>query len=174
LRKYINKKRRDDYMLNVYFAKIKEKAIIPSKRKGDAGYDIYACIDEDIYIRQGETKLIPTGLISSISDGYVFQLNERGSTGTRGMAQRCGIIDASYTGEWFVPINNTGTKPLLITNHSDKIEEFAEITVYPTNKAITQFLILPVPETIIHEVYKEDILNKASERGGGALGSSGK
>ena len=34
----------------VYFAKMNEKAVIPSKKNEDAGYDIYACFDED-YIR---------------------------------------------------------------------------------------------------------------------------
>ena len=43
----------------VYFAKIKENAKIPNKKDEDAGYDIFACFDEDfIYLKQGETKCI--------------------------------------------------------------------------------------------------------------------
>ena len=32
---------------SLYWAKIKEDAIIPTKKDEDAGYDIYACFDDD-------------------------------------------------------------------------------------------------------------------------------
>jgi len=31
----------------IYFAKVKQNAIIPSKREEDGCYDVYACFDED-------------------------------------------------------------------------------------------------------------------------------
>ena len=34
----------------IYFAKLKDKAIIPSKNDEDAGYDLFACFDEDYMI----------------------------------------------------------------------------------------------------------------------------
>ena len=34
-------------MKTIYFAKVKPEAKIPSKRDEDAGYDIYACFEED-------------------------------------------------------------------------------------------------------------------------------
>lgn len=75
----------------VKFAKTKLGGVIPTKRRKDAGYDIYACFDEDyIAIAPGETKMIDTGICSSFSSKYVAVLKERGSTGTKGIGQRSG------------------------------------------------------------------------------------
>ena len=47
----------------IYFAKMKEGAVIPAKREEDAGYDLYACFDEDFFvIEAGKTRAIPTAL----------------------------------------------------------------------------------------------------------------
>ena len=71
------------------FAKVRKNAVIPSKRDEDAGMDIYACFEEDnLVILPHETRLIPTGIASSCTSDYYFQLLERGSTGTKGMGQR--------------------------------------------------------------------------------------
>ena len=92
----------------VKFAKVRPTAKIPTKRVEDAGYDIYANFEEPfILINPHETKMIPTGIASACDTDYCFVLKERGSTGTKGMAQRCGIIDSGYRSEWFVPITNT-------------------------------------------------------------------
>ena len=37
---------------DLYFAKVNPNAIIPSKRLEDAGYDLYACFDEDYMVIQ--------------------------------------------------------------------------------------------------------------------------
>ena len=34
-------------MNKIYWAKVKEQAIIPTKREEDAGYDLYPCFEED-------------------------------------------------------------------------------------------------------------------------------
>ena len=70
----------------IYFAKIKTNAIIPSKKEEDAGYDIYACFDEDfIFLNPNETKLIPTGIAWASSPSFYLQIEERSSTGTKGI-----------------------------------------------------------------------------------------
>lgn len=33
-------------MNSIYFAKLKDEAIIPSKREEDGAFDVYACFDE--------------------------------------------------------------------------------------------------------------------------------
>ena len=89
--------------VEVKFAKVKEGAIVPSKRDEDMGFDIYACFDEDyIKIDPHETKLIPTGIASACDPEYGFLLKERGSTGSKGIALRAGVIDSGYRNEWFV------------------------------------------------------------------------
>lgn len=75
----------------IKFAKIKPNAKIPSKRKEDAGYDVYPLFDGDfMIIEPHEIKMIPTGIASAFSENYVMVLKERGSTGTKGMAIRAG------------------------------------------------------------------------------------
>jgi dUTP pyrophosphatase len=49
-----------------------------------------------------------------------------------------------------------------------------ESFVYPYSKAIAQALVVPVPKTKVEEVSYEELQNIKSERGLGALGSSGK
>ena len=84
-------------MEKIYWAKVKENAKIPSKRWEDAGYDLYPCFAEDyMEIQPNQTKLVPLGIASAFDPNYVLFLKERGSTGTKGMAQRSGVIEKSY------------------------------------------------------------------------------
>lgn len=167
----------------IKFAKVREGAIIPSKELENAGYDIYPCFDEDyIIIQPHETKKIPTGICSAFDTDYVIVLKERGSTGTKGMGQRAGIMDSGYRGEWFVPITNHNNKPIVICEKNfDVEEEFSDdgaygenYIIYPYEKAICQALLLPVPTTVVEEYTYEELQAIPSKRGEGCLGSSGK
>lgn len=185
---------------NVKFAKVRPNAIVPSKRVEDMGFDIYACFDEDyIEISPHETKLIPTGIASSCEPEYGFLLRERGSTGSKGIALRCGVIDSGYRSEWFVCLTNTTERSIVISKHDkmdtaalicknsyiDTLLDFMEVSlseeevdecmvVYPYSKAIAQALVVPIPEVEVEELTLEDLKAIPSERGLGALGSSGK
>lgn len=167
-------------MLNendLYFAKVNPNAIIPSKRLEDAGFDLYACFDEDyMVIEPHETKLIPSGIATAFSPKYVAILKERGSNGSKGIAQRCGVIDSGYRNEWFVPLTNTTTKTVVISKLPKEQLPLMlqEGIVYPYTKGIAQFIMVEVPVLDIHEVDFEQLKEFKSERGMGALGSSGK
>ena len=189
-------------MDNIYFAKVKEKAKIPSKREEDGCYDIYACFDEDyIEIPPHEVKLIPTGIASAFSSDYVMVLKERGSTGSKNMTTHCGVIDSGFRNEWFVAIANDTNNFMFITkltkeeliNKRFKPQNFAKevnnilfktesildlkldcSVFYPYEKAICQALLLPVPKVKVNELSYEDLKNIKSERGLGMLGSSNK
>jgi len=159
----------------IYFAKVKKGAIIPSKREEDAGYDIYTCFDEDyIIIEPHTTKLIPTGIASAFSNDYVVVLKERGSTGTKGIAQRCGVIDSGFRNEWLVPITNTNNVPIIIIKKNTKKDFDFEYIKYPYEKAICQAIVLPAPKMIIKEISYEELKRIPSQRGMGMLGSSNK
>lgn len=163
----------------IKFAKTNPNAIIPTKRLEDAGYDIYACFDEEeMEIPPHTTVMIPTGIASACDTDFSFVLKERGSTGSIGMAQRCGIIDSGYRNEWFVPITNTNDKPIIISKdcakNDTKTHEFEAFIYYPYTKAICQALVIPVPENDIEEYTYEELKAIPSERGNGRLGSSGK
>ena len=177
----------------VKFAKVRPTAKIPTKRVEDAGYDIYADFEEPfILINPHETVLIPTGIASACDTDFCFVLKERGSTGTKGLAQRCGIIDSGYRSEWFVPITNTTDNLIIIHKQNVTLDIIKDIaykytsdiankifgadmpTLYPYEKAICQALVVPVPNTTVEEITYEELKAISSDRGTGALGSSGK
>lgn len=162
----------------VKFARVRPTAVIPTKRDEDAGFDIYADFEDDfIIIDPHTTTLIPTGIASACDTDYCFILKERGSTGTKGIAQRCGVIDSGYRNEWFVPITNTTNKKIAIVKKDvDYIfmKNTSGYTIYPYEKAISQALVVPVPKVNIEELTYDELKEIASDRGMGALGSSGK
>lgn len=162
----------------IKFCKVNPVAVLPSKRDEDAGFDLYAVNTENIFIKPHETALIPVGLKSVIDPGYCVIVKERGSTGSKGMAVRMGVIDSGYRGEWQVGITNTTEKTLAISaertkqDHHDFLDSL--YTIYPNTKAIAQFIVVPVPVTEILCVTDKEYNTYQSERGEGMLGSSGK
>jgi len=150
---------------------------LPSKREEDAGFDLYGFIEEEyLILKPGEIYLFPTKLSIEIPKNWVLNILERGSTGTKGISTRCGVIDSGYRGEIFIPINNTSNKNILFyTSNSDPNKiisdlSLKEIISYPLSKAIAQGLLLYCPHV---EIIEEDNLN-LSLRGEGKLGSSNK
>lgn len=157
------------------FARINKDVKLPTKSHENAGYDIYVYSDEEaITIPPHKTKMLPTGLYSACHPDYYIQLVERGSTGSKGIAQRCGCIDSGYRGEWFVPVTNTNSIPVIITSDVEETQILEDIILYPKTKAICQAVILPVPKMDVKEVSVSELKNIPSERGIGSLGSSGK
>lgn len=104
---------------DLIFAKVKSNAIIPTKDDENAGYDIYACFDEDyIVIPPHSTKLIPTGIASAMTNKYYLQVHERGSTGSKGIKYGAGVVDSSYRGEIFVCLTNVNSMEVIISKLS--------------------------------------------------------
>ena len=161
---------------SIKFAKVHPNAIIPSKRLEDGAFDIYACFEEEhIVIKPHETKMIPTGIASVFSSAYVAMLKERGSTGTKGLGQRCGVVDSGYRGQWFCPITNHNDVPLIITKSEQVCDIVSDLAIiYPYTKAIAQCMMVVVPKLAIEEITYEELLTYESERGTGCLGSSKK
>ena len=162
---------------DLYFAKVNPNAIIPSKRDEDGGYDVYACFDEDyMVIQPHETKLVPSGIATAFSPKWVAIIKERGSNGSKGIAQRCGVIDSGYRNEWFIPLTNTTNKTVTISKLPKEQLPLMlqEGIVYPYTKGIAQFIMVEVPKLDTYEVDFDTLKAFESERGLGALGSSGK
>lgn len=166
-------------MNKLYWAKVKENAIIPTKREEDAGYDLYPCFDEDyLEIAPLHTKLVPLGIATAFDREYVMILKERGSTGTKGIAQRSGVIDSGYRGEYMAPVTNVNDKPVRIAKKAI-VETWDEKTlssyiIYPYEKAVCQGVLLRMPQLESEELSYEDLCKIESERKSGLLGSSGK
>lgn len=178
---------------DLYWSKLKENAIIPTKSVENAGYDIYPCFEEDyLIIESVETKLIPTGIASAMSNDYYMQIQDRGSTGSKGIKYGAGVIDSGYRGEWFVPITNCTKKTLVITDLDleqvkklmfgdnnalflfSSLLDDRSIMLYPKSKAIAQAVVIPVPKMNSKEVSYETLQRFTSNRGKGKLGSSNK
>lgn len=186
---------------DLYFAKVEPNATIPSKRDEDAGYDIYTCETETIIINPNSTRMVDTGIAIACSSNYFPKFFDKGGMGSKGVIVGAGVGDSGYRDKYFIPLINTNsTKWVVITNQSqeeidnadyfdfdnklfkksngelicnNKIEK-SRFIIKPLNKAITQFVMLPVPKMNVKEITYEELKNIKSERGLGKLGSSGK
>lgn len=167
------------------FAKVKPNAIIPTKNDTDAGYDIYADLEDttgyegkytSVFLCPHETRLIPTGIACAMHPSKYIQICERGSTGSKGIKVSAGIIDSSYRGEIFIAITNVNDCNVMITDKdldSRYIINKNDI-LYPKDKAIAQLIVHEVPIMDIEEISYEELKQIPSDRGVGSLGSSGK
>ena len=159
----------------VKFARIREDAIIPSKRPEDAGFDLYANFDEPfMVIYPHETKIIPTGIACVCDSEYWFCIKERSSTGTKGIGQRCGVIDSGYRGEVGVPITNHTNHKIFICKEDYKVGHTVNDIIYPYEKAIAQLILVPLPKIHVQEIPYDELKAIPSARGVRGYGSSGK
>lgn len=122
-----------------------------------AGADLCACLDKPLTIAPGETVLIHTGLAMEIPVGYAGLVYARsGLASKRGLApaNKVGVVDADYRGEFMVALHNHGAEPQTI-EHGERI---------------AQLVITPV---LTGQFYEVDTLNETA-RGQGGFGSTGR
>ena len=139
--------------------KLNPNATIPSYGTDyAAGADLYACIDEPVSIRCGETKMIGTGIAMEIPTGYVGLVFARsGLACKKGLApaNKVGVIDSDYRGEIRVALHNhNGFGDALTVEAGERI---AQISIVPYLKA--EFDVVDNLED--------------TERGEGGFGSTG-
>ena len=110
---------------------LKPNAILPTYGSGEAaGADLYACIDADIVIEPGQSAFVPTGLAMELPRGYVGLIYARsGLACKRGLApaNKVGVIDSDYRGEFIVVLHNHGDQPQTVS-HGERI---AQLVVTP-------------------------------------------
>lgn len=83
-----------------------------------AGMDLAACIDEDIILRPGERKLIPTGLFLELPPDCEAQVRPRSGLALKHgvtVLNSPGTVDADYRGEVGVVLINLGDEPFVIS-----------------------------------------------------------
>ncbi len=138
--------------------KLKPNAILPTYGSQEAaGADLYACLEEDVTIHPGETVLIPTGLSMEIPKGCAGLIYARSSLGVKrdlAPANKVGVIDSDYRGEFMVALHNHGS-------HDQRI---------CCGDRIAQLLITPVFTPGFTEVSQLS----DTDRGSGGFGSTGK
>ena len=162
-------------MYKIQFAKLREGAVIPTKREEDSDYDLYACFEEaEFVIPAFSTRLIPTGLISAFGPELGVKFEERGSnTKWCGIVQ-AGVIDSGYRGEWVCAMYNGNPVPVYITKAVNEVQRLEDRVLVPCKKAICQFHVREILPVDVREVSADEVLACTSERGAGRLGSSGK
>lgn len=138
--------------------KLRENAILPTYGSSEAaGADLYACLEEPVTIAPGQTAFIPTGLAMALPVGYVGLVCARsGIACKRGLApaNKVGVIDSDYRGEFLVALHNHGSV-------SQNVEP---------GERIAQLLIVPVLTPGFAQVQELS----DTGRGNGGFGSTGK
>lgn len=113
--------------------KLNEKAILPTYGSSEAaGADLYACIEADVTILPGRTVMIPTGLSMELPRGYAGLIYARsGLACKRGLApaNKVGVIDSDYRGEFIVALHNHGDQPQII-RYGDRIAQLVITPVF--------------------------------------------
>ncbi len=137
--------------------RLREGAKLPAfGSEGAAGADLCACLDAPITIQPGQTAFIPTGLAMMLPDGHVGLVCARSGLACKSgiaPANKVGVIDSDYRGEFIVALHNHSQSPYTV-NHGDRI---------------AQLLVIPVLHTTFFET---DVLSE-TVRGEGGFGSTG-
>ncbi len=113
--------------------KLKENAILPTYGSAEAaGADLYACLAEPIVIDPGASVFVPTGLAMEIPRGYAGLIYARsGLACKRGLApaNKVGVVDSDYRGEFMVVLHNHGSISQEIT-HGERIAQLVIAPVF--------------------------------------------
>lgn len=138
--------------------KLRPNARLPVYGSAEAaGADIFACLEEPVTIGPGQTVMIPTGLAMEIPKGYAGLVYARSGMATKqglAPANKVGVVDSDYRGEWFVALHNHDAEPRVVE---------------PAQR-IAQLVITPV----LREVFVEADALEETRRGAGGFGSTGK
>jgi dUTP pyrophosphatase len=145
--------------LQLKIKKLYEKAVLPKlATNGSAGMDLHACFGEDIIIKPGERKLVPTGIAIALeSPDYVAYIFARSGLAVKNgitLSNCVGVIDSDYRGEIKVGLINLSDTPYTITD----------------GERIAQLVISPV---IVPQIIETDVLDE-TERASGGFGSTGR
>ncbi len=132
---------------------------------GSSGYDLRACMLEDIVLQPNEVVKIGTGVkiyigdMSDITGGtptllFAGLLMPRSSSKGAILNNTIGLLDSDYTGELFCKYRNITTEPISI-----KVgERFAQLIIMPT---------------YIGDMLEVESFDENTERGEGGFGSTG-
>lgn len=141
----------------VNLKKLRPDAVIPTYgTEFAAGADLYACMDEDVEIKPGETQFIHTGIALEIPEGLVGLVYARSGMACKkgaAPANKVGVIDSDYRGEIMVALFNHSKNSITVS----KGERIAQLVLTP-------YITADFTET--------DCLEE-SARGAGGFGSTG-
>ena len=138
--------------------KLKEEAVLPERKTpGSAGFDLCACIAQEITMEPGDMAVFPTGLAAEIPEGCAGMIFTRSGLGVKhgiAVSNGVGVIDSDYRGEIQVGRHNFSR---------------TAYTVCPGDR-IAQLIVMPV---CLPQVEEAAVLSE-TDRGGAGFGSTGK
>ena len=144
-------------MVKILIKRLSSKVTMPQyKTIGSSGMDIAAFLDNEIFIKPSEKKIIPTGIKLKIPKGYEVQIRPRSGLAANNditVLNTPGTIDSDYRGEIKVILFNHGKNIFKVEN----------------GLRIAQMVLCPVIEANLSEV---EIIDE-TERGEGGFGSTG-
>jgi len=148
----------------IEYAKVRGSVKVPTRSNpSDAGLDVYFNPPgkEEAWIDPGFSSRLQTGLRFGVPHGYMLQVMNRSSIAAkRDLVVGAHVVDSGYDGEVFIDLHNIGNMAQIIE---------------PGDK-IAQVVLIPVVH--FRTVESEDLYDKhpitISNRGSGALGSTGK
>jgi len=144
-------------MKNLPIKKIRQNARLPERLTGGSvGFDVAACLDDEIVIEPGETRMTGTGLAIALEPGYAAFIYARSGLGIRNgiiPANCVGVIDSDYRGEIIVGLRNTSKEPFAVRD-GDRIAQMVVVRC-------------ELPELELYEELDE------TPRGSGGFGSTG-
>lgn len=147
----------ENKMKEVSVKLLREQAKMPVyATSGAAGADLCACLDAAVEIAPGETKLIPIGIAMAVPEGYAALVFARSGLATKrhlAPANKVGVIDSDYRGEFFVPLHNHGK----------------EVQTVEPGERIAQMILVPY---LTAEFVAVESLDE-TERAAGGFGSTG-
>jgi dUTP pyrophosphatase len=141
----------------------------------DAGMDIY--LTEDVTIRPGETKLIPTGLKCALPLGYELQVRPKSGRSLNSklrIANTPGTIDAGYRDEIGIIVDNID--PVIRSADIDDEGRLYNILwgsniMLSKGEKIAQLVLSEVPKAVFYEIDSVATIENDGRKGG--FGSTG-
>lgn len=121
-----------------------------------SGMDLYAAVEESVFLDTNEIKLIPTGLSIALPVGYEAQIRPRSGLALKHgitIVNSPGTIDSDYRGEIGIIVSN-------LSKQQFKIER---------GMRIAQMVIQPVVQAELHVVNELE----STCRGEGGFGHTG-
>ena len=112
--------------MKVRFKKILPGAKVPVySSEFAAGADLCACVEESVTVKSGESVMLPTGIAVELpagTVGLVFARSGLASKRSLAPANKVGVIDSDYRGEFFVPLHNQSDEPQTL-EHGERIAQ---------------------------------------------------
>ncbi|MDR1364764.1 MAG: dUTP diphosphatase [Oscillospiraceae bacterium] len=119
--------------MDLNFIKLRKNAMVPKKTtSGSAGWDLYACLEENIQLSFGELVKIPCGIAIELPENYTALIFARSGLGTNyGImpSNAVGVIDSDYRGEIQVGLCRVENNELYTIKNQDRIAQLIIVKI---------------------------------------------